>query len=302
MQYAKPTEERFAYEGVGYGYTRWSPCAETLAHEAPATPFVLLHGFAQSASTWEDVAPELARARAVYALDFVGHGRSARPADPAPYAMDAICDALLAFLDHVGQGEGVRPAVVGYSMGGRIALAAAVRDARPFEALVLESAGLGPQAPAEREAAAQLAARRAAQLRAQGVAAFMDEWERLPLFATQQQLPAAARERLRAVRLANDAEALARTFEGTGQHAMPGRDAALEALRKLAEGGAPVLFVAGERDPKYRAVAESLAQNLSDRLSVALVPRAGHNVHLEAPRAFAQVIEQVIEKGASPSK
>lgn len=297
-----PTEERFAHQGVSYGYTRWAPCAEAPEPEASATPLVLLHGFAQSASTWEDVAPELARARAVYALDFVGHGRSVRPADPAPYAMDAVCDAVLAFLDHVGKREGVRPAVVGYSMGGRIALAAAVRDPRPFAALVLESAGLGPQTSAEREAAAQLAARRAAQLRAQGVAAFMDEWERLPLFATQQQLPAAARERLRAARLANDAEALARTFEGTGQHAMPGRDAALEALRKLAEGGAPVLFVAGECDPKYRAVAESLAQDLSSRLSIALVPRVGHNVHLEAPHAFVRVVEQAIEKVASPSK
>ena len=280
--------------GAGSCVPSGGAAAPSDSRRRPA-PLVLLHGFAQSAESWACVAPRLARSRTVYALDLVGHGGSDRPADPAAYGLDAQADALIAFLDEVAAGIG-GPVVVGYSMGGRVALAAALRDSSRLGALVLESAGLGPLTQAERDAAATADTARANRLRAQGVRSFMDDWERLPLFATQAGLPAAVRERLRAQRLANDAEALARTFEGAGQHAMPGR---AQALGRLRRAPFPVLYLCGGLDAKYRAQAEALARlEGASNVSVEVVEGVGHNVHLEAPRAFARSLEAFLAHSA----
>ena len=67
----------------------------------------------------------------------------------------------------------------------------------PMPPLVLESVGLGPADDNERAASARRDAANAARLRADGLAAFMEEWERLPLFATQRALPSDVRERVR---------------------------------------------------------------------------------------------------------
>lgn len=277
----------FVHDGVRYGMARWgAPDA------APATPLILLHGFSQSAASWADVAVRLAATRPVYALDLVGHGASDRPDNPEAYALDAQGAALCAFAHHVAAVEGARPAVLGYSMGGRVTLSALSGDPHAFSAVILEAAGLGPASPADRAAAAERDARCAARLRVDGLAAFMDVWEQLPLFATQRTLPADVRERLHAARMANDAEALARSFEHAGQHVMPDRAANLATLAALASSHAqplPLLYLAGEHDQKYRAQAHDFAA--ATHAATCIVPGAGHNTHLEAPAAFVREVE-----------
>ncbi|MDJ1651356.1 MULTISPECIES: alpha/beta fold hydrolase [Gordonibacter] len=308
----------FAYGAVRHRFVRWcgegdvrdeggalgdGGCGEGDREEEHAgVPLVLVHGFAQSAASWEGVASQLASGRAVYAFELVGHGGSDCPDDEAAYELSAQAEALLAFLDYVakreafacgaGSGGETRPVVVGYSLGGRVALTAACRDAQAFAQrvsdLVLESAGLGPATSDERAAAAERDATNAERLRDQGLEAFMDAWERLPLFATQRALPPEVRERVRAGRLANNAEALALTFLHAGQHVMPARDEVLSTLKQLADQDVPVLYLAGSLDEKYRLLAESLeAQNLC---TITLITPAGHNIHLEAPAQFCETI------------
>ncbi len=282
--------------GAGFSSTTFSSCADHALNVCcpPATarpsaaPLILLHGFAQSSASWDAVARKLAATgRPIYALDLVGHGESERPADACAYALDAQGEALLSFARMVADREGARPAVLGYSMGGRVTLAALRRDPRAFAAVVLEAAGFGPATQAERDAATERDAACAARLRADGLEAFMDFWEQLPLFASQRDLPPDVRERLRAGRMANDAEALARTFEQAGQHVMPSRAETLETLAVLRAGGTPLLYLAGERDEKYRALA---AQAAEAGATVCIIPGAGHNAHLEAPAAFVQEV------------
>lgn len=302
----------FTYGAARHRFVRWcgeggvcgeGSCGEGDRGEGRAgVPLVLVHGFAQSARSWEDVASQLASGRAVYALELVGHGGSDCPDDEVAYELAAQAEALLAFLDYVAAqetfacgaaaGSEVRPVVVGYSLGGRVALTAACRDTQAFaqcaSGLVLESAGLGPATPDERAAAAERDAANAERLRDQGLEAFMDAWERLPLFATQRTLPSAVRERVRAGRLANDVEALARTFMYAGQHAMPARDEVLSTLKQLADRDIPVLYLAGSLDEKYRLLAESLESR--HLCATTLITPAGHNIHLEAPTQYCETI------------
>ena len=295
----------FRHDGVRYRFAVWE------SEAAEAAPVVLLHGFAQSAASWDGIAEFLGRTRSVVALDLVGHGGSDRPEGADAYALGAQGEMLLAYLaspvgvaalaapgrsngGSASAAQGSRkPLVVGYSMGGRVALAAASSQPETFAriagGLVLESAGLGPVDEHEREDAAERDARNAAALRRDGLSAFMDAWERLDLFATQRDLPASARERMRASRLANDAEALARTFEHAGQHAMPARVDVLAVLASLRVSGAPVRYIAGALDVKYRTLAEGLEDE--GLCEVRIVAGAGHNVHLEAPAAYLRALE-----------
>lgn len=304
----------FSFCGVRYRYIRWESetvrtasrtSAEERAHTVGETPpIVLLHGFAQSADSWDEVAGKLASQRVVYALDLVGHGKSDRPVDREAYRIEAQGEMILSFLAHIAAAsrtsdvDSLRdgcsrstgaPVVVGYSMGGRLALVAACRDPSAFGGLVLESTGLGPATNAERHAAAQRDERAAARLRTDGVEAFMNDWECLPLFSSQRSLPAHVRLGLRAGRLANDAEALARTFEGAGQCRMPHCAGVIGSL------SLPMLYLAGSKDRKYRDIAEGLKP--VPCMQTRIIDGVGHNVHLEASDAFVRAVEAFLDGG-----
>ena len=351
----------FDFEGMRFGVKVWRASASGAREGgSPAVPIVLVHGFAQQASTWDDAAHLLADAGVeCFGFELAGHGAGACSAggDPAerPDFFDLCFQAraLLAFCRVVARDAGVAPVLVGYSMGGRVALQAAclvaddlqdgdLRDgdqldrislrssaafapcdragcldvagdgqrdvaatladdaarmsaAVPFSALVLESAGTGPADDAAREALRERNFAWAARVRDEGVSAFMDWWASLPLFESQQHLPADQQKRLRVGRLANDAELLALSFERAGAHVMPPKQETIRALCELAARGIPVSYLAGELDAKYCKVASTLQVESQGAISCRIVPAAGHNIHLEQPRAFGAILEEVVE-------
>ena len=120
---------------------------------------------------------------------------------------------------------------------------------------------------------------------------FMTYWENLPLFESQKALPKKVRAAVRANRLANDPEALAKCVECAGQHRMPSYRETTAALRDLGLRGYPALYLAGEKDAKYSKLAASLHEEGIVRTRIA--PKVGHNVHLEAPEVFAACVHSV---------
>ena len=221
-------------------------------------------------------------------------------ADPLA-SMGAVCDRVAAIVRLVAAAEGA-PVLVGYSMGGRIAAETMVRHpGLPLAGLVLESAELGPADDAARAALARRNGEWAAWLREGGVAAFMDWWETLPLFATQRELPPATRAAIRADREAHDAETLARSLEAWGAHHQAAESETAAALAQMRVAGRPVLYLAGSRDEKYAALA---ARVRAAGLPAKLVEGAGHNVHLEKPEVFSRAVAQLAgapSSGPSPS-
>lgn len=345
----------FDFEGMRFGMKAWRASASDAREGGTlSAPIVLVHGFAQQASTWDKVALSLSRAGVeCFAFELAGHGKSAHPTVgdvPGREAFDLVfqAQALLAFCEAVAHVAGRLPVLVGYSMGGRVALQAArlvaddLRDggqigrialrssaafapcgrsgrldvagggqrdvtanaaddaarmsaAVPFSALVLESAGLGPADAASRGALRERNFAWAARVRGEGVSAFMSWWAGLPLFESQQYLSADQRKRIRAGRLANDAESLALSFEQAGAHQMPLRCESIRALCELSRRGVPVSYLAGRLDAKYCKVLADLRADSHDAVSCRAVPRAGHNIHLEQPEAFGAILEEVVE-------
>ena len=258
---------------------------ERAEHAGSGPPLLLLHGFTGSGASW---APQLETFRHhfdVVAVDLIGHGRSDAPAGPERYRIESAVADLVALLDTLAI---ARAAVLGYSMGGRVALHLALAAPERLSALVLESASPGIDDPVERAARVRSDEALAVRIERDGVEAFVDEWERIPLFASQARLPAEVWERQRAQRLATSATGLANSLRGMGAGAMAPVGA------RLGELAMPVLLVVGELDVKYVALGHDMVAAIPNA-RLAVVPDAGHTVHLEQPAAFEQIVLGFLE-------
>jgi 2-succinyl-6-hydroxy-2,4-cyclohexadiene-1-carboxylate synthase len=239
-------------------------------------PLLLLHGFTGRGSGWGTHAAAFARTFQVVVVDLPGHGRTETPADPGRASVERSADDLASILRR----GGLSPAhVLGYSLGARIALRLAVAHPGALRRLVLESPSAGLATEGERRARRAADETRAVRLERDGIEAFVDEWEREPVFASHAALTPARTTRLRAERLHNRPHGLAASLRGAGQGSMePLGD-------RLAEVHAPTLVIAGALDPAGHARAEAVAAGIPGaRLTV--VPDAGHTPHLETPSTF----------------
>lgn len=253
------------------------------AGEGP--PLVLLHGFTGSATTWTPHLDAFASRFLVIAVDLPGHGDSGVPSGPACYRMEQCVADLLALFDRLEIAQAV---LLGYSMGGRVALNLAIAAPERIRALVLESTSSGIADPDERLARRRSDAALADMIEQKGIAAFVEYWERLPLFSSQAVLPVAIRNRERAQRLANNPHGLATSLRsiGTGMMA-PLHD-------RLGEIQIPVFLIAGELDEKYCRLGRDMAGALPTARLV-VVPDAGHAVHLEQPDTFRRLVLEFLE-------
>lgn len=237
---------------------------------------MLLHGFTGSPESWDEVV------RASPSWHFVtpallGHGASGGAARTWDDEIERL--AALARRERVSL-------LVGYSLGGRIALGLLAAHPELFARAIVVSASPGlpgndGEARDVRRTADEAQAR---ALVAHGVRAFVDAWEDQPLFASQRELPADVRARRRDVRLAHSAEGLASSLRTLGLAAMP------DLAPRLREVPTPTTLVAGENDPRFVEHAARLAAAMPHACHV-VVEGAGHDVVLERPAAIAALMD-----------
>ncbi len=241
-------------------------------------PAVLLHGFTGHGGGWATQAEAFSAAGyRVLAPDLLGHGLSPAPSNPDRYEMERAAADLAALL----RANSDEPAhLLGYSMGGRLALYFALTYPAQVRSLTLESASPGLAAESERAQRRERDNALAEQIEREGISAFVDFWESLPLWESQRErLNGEQRQQLRAQRLRNRPSGLANSLRGMGTGAQPNLRPRLPTL------AAPTLLLAGADDGKFVAVNREMAQHIPDARLVVL-PHAGHNVHLERPNAF----------------
>jgi 2-succinyl-6-hydroxy-2,4-cyclohexadiene-1-carboxylate synthase len=231
---------------------------------------LLLHGFTQTRQSWRRTLAALGGRYRAIAPDLPGHGSAA---DRRPASFDA-CTA------YVRAVAGDAFTLVGYSMGGRIALYTALALPGFVQRLVLVGASPGIADAAEREARRVSELALADRIEAIGVEAFAAEWGAQPLFAGQDPRVAAAAH---ADRLRNQPYGLAAALRGLGTGVM---EPLWDRLGSLAM---PVTLVVGERDEKFGAIASQMAAAIPD-CRIAVVAGAGHAAQLERPDEVAAVI------------
>ncbi len=232
-------------------------------------PVVLIHGLGgTSAAIWKHLAPELEQEFTVVTYDLRGTGGSSRA--PGPYSLEDFVADLRALVQELRL---ERPALVGHSFGGSIALAYAAEY--PEEVSALAVAG-GPLALPEQ--ARQAMRDRAATVEAEGMGAVAETVAvnaLAPSFREAHPDEFAAYVELLA---ANDPATYAATCR-----VLADLDLRHELYRIVAR---PVLLIAGDRDGVTPpAVQEEIARALSPVKNVQ-VSDSGHILPWERPTLF----------------
>jgi 2-succinyl-6-hydroxy-2,4-cyclohexadiene-1-carboxylate synthase len=218
----------------------------------------------------------------------IGHGASDAPADPERYSMAHAVRDLTAVLDAL---DVERAAVQGYSMGGRLALHFALDAPDRLDALVLESASPGIEDANERAARVEADNALADRIERDGIEAFVDYWQAIPLFASQSRLPAEVLAEQRRRRLGQAPQGMANSLRGMGA----GRQDYL--LHRLREIRVPTLLLAGALDERYAELARTMGSLIRDS-QLEIIADAGHAVHLEQPDAFLAAVAGFLGKQA----
>ena len=242
------------------------------------SPVTLLHGFTQSGRSWHEIVSLMPAGWKWVLPDLRGHGAT-RVQPGAPYTMEACTEDLVRLWDSLGI---ARTHLVGYSMGGRLALhVAAARPERILSLLTIGAhAGLDEEAREGRRRGDEALAQR---IENDGLEAFVNYWSSLPLFEGLERRGPSFLAQVRAARIDNHVAGLAESLRGMGAGAMR------PVWNELGRVKVPATFVAGQLDHSYAASARRLAASVQEG-RVVIVQRAGHTVHQERPEAFSRLL------------
>lgn len=232
---------------------------------------VLAHGFTQTARSWGAFAEAMARGRQIVAVDLPGHGGSSEVRANVVESGDLLLEAA-----------GDEPYdLLGYSMGARVALHAALAGSPALRRLVLIGGTAGIEEPEARAARRRRDEATAAELERTGdVDGFLTRWVAMPMFAGLREPGLDERRR-------NTAAGLAASLRlaGTGTQA-PLWD-------RLATMHVPLLCLAGADDLRFIAAGRRMARAAVDGV-FSVVPGAGHAAHLAQPRLCAVLVDHFI--------
>jgi len=234
---------------------------------------VFVHGFAQNAHCLGMFGQLLAQDKGLLAVDAPGHGQSVQHGEKSlPQGAELLC--ATAGTAHY----------MGYSMGGRLCLQAAVTHPELLRSLVLIGATAGIDDPAERSQRQDWDRQQADLLGEVGLDEFLNSWLDQPLFAGLSK-PA----RFEQERRNNTVVGLSASLRSAGTGSMTPLWDQLSLIR------CPVLVVTGSSDLRYTEIAERLVQQIGHSASRVSIPSAGHAAHLEQPEATAYAVLKFLE-------
>jgi 2-succinyl-6-hydroxy-2,4-cyclohexadiene-1-carboxylate synthase len=243
-----------------------SVASERLSTNGPRLVFI--HGFTQTRESWRPIATRFADSHEVVLVDAPYHGES----QDVDVAFESASNLISTVID-----GGI---CIGYSMGGRLALLAALNQPAMVKALVLVSATPGIADPNERQTRREADDMLASEIERNGTNAFLKKWLAQPMFEHLQPTEADLQSRRD-----NSPHSLARSLRtcGTGNQ---------ESLwNRLAELTIPILIICGEDDRKFTEIAIRMNAALP-QAQLEVIEGAGHSPHLEQPESFIARLEQ----------
>ncbi|NEX20620.1 alpha/beta fold hydrolase [Thiorhodococcus mannitoliphagus] len=230
-----------------------------------------MHGFTGDKQDWLACLSE--RSNDWLAIDLPGHGEAEDPTGDFTSVVRALLSALPPSIHQL----------VGYSLGGRIALGMLAQAPMRFSGATIISAHPGLTDPAQRAARLRQDARWTTLLETQGIAAFVAAWESQALFATQSRLAPQVLAQQRRRRLGQRASGLAASLSATGLGVMPSTWSELRAYPGC------LRWIVGGADAKFLAIARQVVE-MRPETALHVLPEIGHNPLLECPADLAGLL------------
>jgi 2-succinyl-6-hydroxy-2,4-cyclohexadiene-1-carboxylate synthase len=249
-------------------------------------PLLLLHGFTGDASTWTPFCPVWGKHSKLIIPDIIGHGKTDSPEDINYYQIESAAKDLILLLDQL---EIDQIDLLGYSMGGRLALTLAILYPERVRKLILESASPGLKTDEERMLRRMKDEELANFIKDQGIMSFVNYWEAIPLFSTMSSLPNSIKESIREQRLSNNAQGLTNSLLGMGTGSQPSWWGKLDGL------GCEVLLLTGEKDEKFCKIAKRMLDNMQNA-SWIVINDGGHAIHVEQKEKFDTIVSDFLSK------
>ncbi|WHY66075.1 2-succinyl-6-hydroxy-2,4-cyclohexadiene-1-carboxylate synthase [Neobacillus sp. SuZ13] len=247
-------------------------------------PLVLLHGFTGDSTTWAPFHESWGKSTKLIIPDIIGHGKTESPEALNRYQMDAAASDLNTILVQMGIEQ---VDLLGYSMGGRLALTFALLYPGRVRKLILESSSPGLAMESEKQHRRMKDAELANFIQEQGIIAFVDYWEEIPLFSTMKRLPWETQKKIRKQRLKNSPIGLTNSLLGMGtgsQYSWWGR---------LSELTCEVLLLTGAEDHKFCAIARQMMKEMKNS-SWVVIDGCGHAIHVEEPEKFGTIVSDFL--------
>ena len=234
--------------------------------------------------TWNPFLKEWEKNRKVIAIDIIGHGQSDSPEDFKRYEMLSVAKDIKQILDLL---KIEKTDLLGYSMGGRLALSFAIQYPLFVRNLVLESSSPGLLTEQDRSSRVIQDRKLCEFIRKSGIEKFVEYWENIPLFSSQRGLPIHKQEEIRVQRLQNSVIGLCNSLIGMGTGAQPSWWSHLHSL------DANTLLVTGELDQKFCRIAQEM-QKAIKKVKWVNVLECGHAIHVEQPEKFGTIVSEFL--------
>ncbi|MFP7300461.1 2-succinyl-6-hydroxy-2,4-cyclohexadiene-1-carboxylate synthase [Neobacillus niacini] len=247
-------------------------------------PLLLLHGFTGDSSTWTSFCSSWGRHSKLIIPDIIGHGRSESPEDIHRYSIEGAAYDLNLLLNKL---EIEQIDLLGYSMGGRLALTFALLYPKRVRKLILESASPGLETEEERSQRRMKDGELANFINEQGMKSFVDYWEDIPLFSSMKYLPEAIQKSIRKQRLANHPKGLVKSLLGMGTGSQPSW------WEKLYTVNCEVLLLTGRLDEKFCKIAEKMQKEMK-KASWIVINDSGHAIHVEQKEKFDTIVSDFL--------
>lgn len=241
---------------------------------------LLLHGFIGDSQDFSSVISLLSQSYSCLAVDLPGHGKTKVIGNETCYNICNTAQALIHLLDDL---QIDKCFLLGYSMGGRLALYMTLHFPDRFEKVVLESASPGLKTAKDRSHRLQSDSQLAQNLENSNLKDFLLSWYDRTLFQSLTKSPNF--DRLLQARLANNAIELAKSLRNMGTGNQPSLWA------QLAQNQIPLLLLVGEYDRKFTTINTEIA-NLCPAASLQIIPKSGHNIHFENIDKFVEIVRQ----------
>lgn len=247
---------------------------------------LFLHGFGGRSSDWDETISLIGSEFQLLTIDLPGFGKSSKPKNDKFYQTDFLVQLID---DILGELKLTEVVLTGYSMGGRLALQFVYKHPTKVKALFLESASAGIKNKSERQTRIKSDAELISFINKNSLKGFFTLWQNLPLFATQKNLPIKKQHFLLANKInSNSKVGLTNSLKNFGQGEM-------ESLwQRLSKIKIPMLLLSGEFDTKYTSI-QSEMSDLIPNSSHKIIEGAGHNLHLEKPEVFVNLIREFLK-------